>query len=463
MWPNVHSRGNRERFQLGFINYGWFAVKIKVTLIAFRGIAPARKVEKIFSGEEFTIGRADDNEIVLEDPDRYCSRYHARCYQISGSYYLEDTSSPGTQLNSGQFITRGQRHKFQDGDRLIIGENQLLVTVEEDEPEHPQQASIDSFSIDDFFSETEADVVESNAASRVVPLPNIPLGNTADYYRAQKHQYEADAADQHPFDFSDLSPHGADSSEMTPSPVSELSAVVDDVSEASDPLQSPGSGSLTKQPQNTLLTGREESVATAEHDQTAELHIDSRAMRAFLDGLGLKPEDLIGRNKVEIMHSAGEMLNLLTKGTMEILQTRNEIKREFGMDVTRIGAVRNNPLKFCQRVEEAMLIMLTHSEGYLGPQESVSEGVVDVKAHQVAVMSGMQAALTALLKRFEPTALESQLNVRFTLSKKSRYWDMYTTAYQQLQLEAQDNFHGLFGEEFSRVYEEQVRQINKVL
>ncbi|SER19799.1 FHA domain protein [Amphritea atlantica] len=441
-------------------------MKIKVTLIAFRGIAPARKVEKIFSGEDFTIGRADDNEIVLEDPDRYCSRYHARCYQISGSYYLEDTSSPGTQLNSGQFITRGQRHKFQDGDRLIIGENQLLVTVEEDEPEHPQQVSIDSFSIDDFFAETETDFVESSAASRVAPLPNIPLGNTADYYRAQKHQYEADAVDQHPFDFSDLSPHGTDSSEVTP-PVSELLAVANDVSEASETLQSPGcdsgSDSLTKQPQNALLTGREESVATVEQDQTAELHIDSRAMRAFLDGLGLKPEDLIGRNKVEIMHSAGEMLNILTKGTMEILQTRNEIKREFGMDVTRIGAVRNNPLKFCQRVEEAMLIMLTHSEGYLGPQESVSEGVVDVKAHQVAVMSGMQAALTALLKRFEPTALESQLNVRFTLSKKSRYWDMYTTAYQQLQLEAQDNFHGLFGEEFSRVYEEQVRQINKVL
>jgi type VI secretion system protein len=133
------------------------------------------------------------------------------------------------------------------------------------------------------------------------------------------------------------------------------------------------------------------------------------------------------------------------------------------MDVTRIGAVRNNPLKFCSSVDEAMLIMLTQSEGYLGPQESVLEGVVDVKAHQVAVMSGMQAALTSLLDRFEPATLESQLTTRFTLSKKSRYWDMYTTAYQQLQLEAQDNFHGLFGEEFSRVYEEQVRQINRVL
>ncbi len=446
------------------------AVKIRVTLIAFRGIAPARKVEKVFSGEEFTVGRADDNEIVLEDPDRYCSRYHARCYQISGSYYLEDTSSPGTQLNSGQFITRGQRHKLQDGDRLIIGENQLLVAVEDDEPVREQQVNMESFSIDDFFGEAEPDFDEPHTASQVAPLPNIPLGNTADYYRAQKHQHEVHSADDHPFDFSDLSPHGAILGNAPSYPVSEPAPEVNQDSESTDPLQlvvptaaDSDEFAMRGGTVATSLTDDTDSVPAVDPSQSAELHIDSRAIRAFLEGLGLKPEDLIGRNKVDIMHSAGEMLKILTKGTMEILQTRNEIKREFGMDVTRIGAVRNNPLKFCQRIEEAMLIMLTHSDGYLGPQESVSEGVVDVKAHQVAVMSGMQAALTALLKRFEPAALESQLNVRFTLSKKSRYWDLYTTSYQQLQLEAQDNFHGLFGEEFSRVYEEQVRQINKVL
>ncbi|WP_299204925.1 type VI secretion system-associated FHA domain protein TagH [uncultured Amphritea sp.] len=460
-------------------------MKIRITLIAFRGIAPARKVEKVFSGEDFTIGRADDNEIVLEDPDRYCSRYHVRCYQISGSYYLEDISSPGTQLNAGQFITRGQRHKLQDGDCLIIGENQLLVSVEDDEPVRHQQTSQDSFSIDDFFSETEADLAEHHPVSRVAPLPNIPLGNTADFYRAPKYQSSVDSEDHNPFDFSDLSLHVGTSNDCTADVSGEsLSAAYDD--SASEGLLKPAmpytsdvDESVTaknqvapesmsveqSQAQSPALNSSELNSSELNNSElnNSELHIDSRAIRAFLDGLGLKSEDLIGRNKVEIMHAAGEMLKILTKGTMEILQTRSDIKREFGMDVTRIGAVRNNPLKFCHSIEDAMLIMLTHSEGYLGPQEAVLEGVVDVKAHQVAVMSGMQAALTALLKRFEPAALESQLNVRFTLSKKSRYWDLYTTAYQQLQHEAQDSFHGLYGDEFSRVYEEQVRQIHKVL
>ncbi len=447
-------------------------MKIRLSLIAFRGIAPAKKVEKVFSGEEFTLGRADDNDIVLEDPDRYCSRYHARCYLISGSYYLEDTSSPGTQLNAGQFITRGQRHKLQDGDRLVVGENQLLVTVDEDQPVRLQQAPIDSFSIDDFFAEHDAELAESNPPAKVAPLPNIPLGHTNDFYRSPKSHSDVTSEEQEPFDFSDLSSFMSGSKTEEPSvdetPLNEIAqASVAVVENSVSEKESESSGALTsdsKAPSEVI----ENPSANAESasGQTAsgsELHIDSRAIRSFLEGLGLNPKDLIGKNKVEIMSAAGEMLNILTKGTMEILQTRNEIKREFGMDVTRIGAVRNNPLKFCSNVDEAMLIMLTHSEGYLGPQESVLEGVVDVKAHQVAVMSGMQAALTSLLGRFEPATLESQLTTRFTLSKKSRYWDMYTAAYQQLQLEAQDNFHGLFGEEFSRVYEEQVRQINRVL
>ncbi|WP_428036900.1 type VI secretion system-associated FHA domain protein TagH [Amphritea sp.] len=459
-------------------------MKIRITLIAFRGIAPARKVEKVFSGEEFTLGRADDNDIVLEDPDRYCSRYHVRCYQISGSYYLEDTSSPGTQLNAGQFITRGQRHKLQDGDSLIIGENQLLVSVEDDLPVRHQQINQDSFSIDDFFAEPEADFVEQHSVSRVAPLPNIPLGNTADFYRAPKQQVSVDTDDQSPFDFSDLSQYTGISADETDLLSESLSDVPDNFESANllqsrtiavpvsiEPVEShvqvrtePVSASIDMTDSVSVDQPDEQGSDLNSSDlNSTELHIDSRAIRAFLEGLGLKPEDLIGRNKVEIMHSAGEMLKILTKGTMEILQTRSDIKREFGMDVTRIGAVRNNPLKFCHSIEEAMLIMLTHSEGYLGPQEAVLEGVVDVKAHQVAVMSGMQAALTALLKRFEPAALESQLNVRFTLSRKSRYWDLYTTAYQQLQHEAQDSFHGLYGDEFSRVYEEQVRQIHKVL
>ncbi|BBB25257.1 type VI secretion system-associated FHA domain protein TagH [Amphritea japonica] len=447
-------------------------MKIRLTLIAFRGIAPARKVEKVFSGEEFTLGRADDNDIVLEDPDRYCSRYHARCYLISGSYYLEDTSSPGTQLNTGQFITRGQRHKLQDGDRLVVGENQLLVTVEEDQPVRLQQASVDSFSIDDFFAEHEAELHESQPPARTAPLPNIPLGHADDYYRSPKSHSIAPQQEQEPFDFSDLSNFMSGSETDTLSveeePLNEIApASVAVIERTVSVEESESSGALANDSQAPAEVMEKPSVkAESASDQMtsgSELHIDSRAIRSFLEGLGLNPKDLIGKNKVEIMRAAGEMLNILTKGTMDILQTRNDIKREFGMDVTRIGAVRNNPLKFCSNVDEAMLIMLTHSEGYLGPQESVLEGVVDVKAHQVAVMSGMQAALTSLLERFEPVTLESQLTTRFTLSKKSRYWDMYTTAYQQLQLEAQDNFHGLFGEEFSRVYEEQVRQINRVL
>ena len=129
------------------------------------------------------------------------------------------------------------------------------------------------------------------------------------------------------------------------------------------------------------------------------------------------------------------------------------------MDVTRIGALMNNPLKFSQTTNEAMVKLLTHAEGYMSADEAVREGVVDAKAHQVAVMAGMQSAIVSMLDRFRPDSLEEQLTSRFVLSRKGKYWDMYKDAYRQIVIEAEDNFHALFGDQFSRVYQEQVREI----
>ncbi len=136
-------------------------MKIILSTIAFRSIASVRPTVAEAINKELTIGRSPDNDFILEDPERYCSRYHARCYLLNGSYFIEDCSSSGTLVNETQRLERGHRYQLQDGDTLIIGENQLRVSLIAEPGKMTtaiataKAAPISAFSIDDFFQPQE--------------------------------------------------------------------------------------------------------------------------------------------------------------------------------------------------------------------------------------------------------------------------------------------------------------------
>jgi type VI secretion system protein len=98
------------------------------------------------------------------------------------------------------------------------------------------------------------------------------------------------------------------------------------------------------------------------------------------------------------------------------------------------------------------------------PVEAVREGLEDLRAHQMAVIVGTQAALRSLLQRFDPQTLEQRLGSHSLMERllsggrKKRCWDMFRDLYDEIAQEAQDDYEKLFGREFSRAYEEQVRK-----
>ncbi len=80
-----------------------------------------------FGEDGGTIGRADTNKLVLDDPDRTVSRVHAQVVWRSGSYVIIDRGSNPLQLN-GRPIGVGNQAPLQAGDRLLIGGFELLVS-----------------------------------------------------------------------------------------------------------------------------------------------------------------------------------------------------------------------------------------------------------------------------------------------------------------------------------------------
>lgn len=85
---------------------------------------------KVFDDRGGTIGRADNNFWVLPDPEKSVSRTHAAVRVISGSFYLEDLSVNGIFLRStGEQIGRGEPYALRDGDRIAVGDYELLAQV----------------------------------------------------------------------------------------------------------------------------------------------------------------------------------------------------------------------------------------------------------------------------------------------------------------------------------------------
>ena len=81
-------------------------------------------------------------------------------------------------------------------------------------------------------------------------------------------------------------------------------------------------------------------------------------------------------------------------------------------------------------------------------------------------MAGVEAAITALLKRFEPARLEERMGKPGALgslfgSRQAQYWQQFTELYTQISREAEDDFQVLFGREFSRAYEEHSARLRR--
>ena len=194
---------------------------------------------------------------------------------------------------------------------------------------------------------------------------------------------------------------------------------------------------------------------------------DDPVIQALMRGLGLT-ELGSKRSAEEVAELAGAMLREATAGTMGVLMARAMTKRESRLEMTMISSQANNPLKFFPDADSALMQMMNASmPGYMQPVKAYANAFDDLKAHELAIMAGMRAALNGVLKRFDPAVIEQRLQVPTVMDKmlssnrKAKMWDRMVELYQQMALEADEDFQRLFGETFGDAYEEQIARLQQ--
>ena len=187
--------------------------------------------------------------------------------------------------------------------------------------------------------------------------------------------------------------------------------------------------------------------------------------RAFLAAVGVEDLAIADDDLVSTMSRMGRMMKVLITGLREILMTRTSIKSEFRIEQTMINAGGNNPLKFSISAEQAIEAMVRPAtRGYLNAETATEQALNDIKAHEIAMVTGMEAALKGVLVKLDPEILSGQLETKGGFSgllrgKKARYWEVYEKLYAEIADQAENDFHELFSREFARAYKEQLSKL----
>jgi type VI secretion system FHA domain protein len=166
------------------------------------------------------------------------------------------------------------------------------------------------------------------------------------------------------------------------------------------------------------------------------------------------------------MQLIGELLRESLAGTLGLLAARMIAKRELGAGATMLQTRGNNPLKFSPNVDAALAHLLGPPlRGFIGPRDAVHDAFGDLRAHQVAVLAGMRAALEAVLQRFDPVALEARLAPRgmwdhlMPVNRRAKLWEQFGEQYAEILREVEDDFDSLFGKAFLQAYEAQLAEL----
>lgn len=183
---------------------------------------------------------------------------------------------------------------------------------------------------------------------------------------------------------------------------------------------------------------------------------DTALIEAFFRGLGMDPNGATD----DTMEAMGKRFRMLVEGVMHMLRTRAREKQNVRVAQTIIGSTNVNPLKFMATTDDALAALVTpRGTGYLPPDAAIAAAFRDLADHQVRTWTGMQSALRQMIDRFDPAAIEAEIEaaglIRSLLAggRSAKLWQLYNDRYKDIARAAEDRFLGEVGADFRDAYE----------
>lgn len=448
---------------------------IQIKAISYNGM-PYSSLSAEFDELGGDIGRAEDNTLVLPDPDKHISRLHATVNYRRGQYHICNHGSATPVILNGRALEKDQSEVIAPGDEIRIGGYTLQVMADDRAvnslfTNSSMQASASDFS-NNFFAQPAGN------SSGAEQHPSEQLKEFVDYSnKSDKSDFFADPFSRKPSPaMSELIPENYDPFAGLPAsdglsknsdpamkhslldesalsvndqhidafihtknPVDELSAQPDmrDIDplmilegaankaelpefhlQRDDALELHGAFEPPKRQSEASVKQNTRAIMAEEISGQNFAIGDLSLLEAFLTGAGMQGRNPSVKLTPEFMYRMGLILRTSTQGTLDLLLARAMAKQEMRANMTLIAPKENNPLKFSPDVETALTHLLTQQgKGFMTPEEAIKDAYEDLRSHQFGFMAGMRAALAGLLEKFKPSGLERRFT-KVTLMDK---------------------------------------------
>ena len=389
---------------------------------------------KVFEGMGGTIGRLPDNDWVFPDP--YISGRHALIRYLSGKYFVEDISTNGVFINSpSNRLPRAQPHPLQSGDVLYIDAYEIKVSIEAD-----ARATLDPFAM----LERQPGAPAPAASEHTAGFEGQPSSNSTDWFG------------------------------MSELPAKQRPASVPGRGR-SDPPRAAAAAPPAEEP---AAVPKQVAVRRSVTVPVRSAHVAANARNFASRGAGRRSEDTMMKQLLasagiqgvepssELAQTIGSLMRVMVSGLMEVLRARERVKDELRIRGTSFKPANNNPLKFSANVDDAFHnLLVKRNPAYLAAPEAFDDALNDVRDHQAAILAALRLAFETMLARFDPNRLQEDFDRQIRKGSilgapaKLRYWDLYRDRYGELVKDADSGFRNLFGDEFTKAYEEQLKRL----
>jgi type VI secretion system FHA domain protein len=390
----------------------------------------------LFQTREFdalpvTIGRDATCTLALEDPHKHISRVHVELEEENGAYWMSVVSKVNPVMVKGRRYGPGTRLTLKSGDSFEMGEFEVQVMFAEKvrpAPPPPEKKSLIKM------------LAEEGEELQELPPPEPGIFDEPTYVgSAEEPTYVGPAMAPPP------------PSAPAPAPERRVSAT-----EITAPPKAPPAPAKPAAPAPKPAPAPVASPAGM-----------SDGLRAFMEGAGLPYKDVSAAESERLLRDCGAILRASVEGLMMLLIARGEMRKEFEAEErTMVAARDNNPLKLMADPHEAMQFLFDpadRTDGFLDPVQAIGDACEDMRAHELALMAGMRAAIMGALRRFDPQVLEKAFEKSaggFSLgSRKAKLWELFQAHQQKLAQDAQEDFNKVFGRDFMAAYQAQLRRL----
>ena len=364
-----------------------------------------------FEALPVTIGRDATCTLALDDPHKHISRVHVELEEEAGTYWMSVVSKVNPVMVKGRRYGPGTRLTLKSGDSFEMGEFEVQVLFPEKARAAPPPAEKKSL-IKMLAEEDEGEAEKIPAPEPgIFDEPTFVGGNEEPTYRGPA---------------------------MKPAPAVE-----------------------TKPPPPAPRPAPAAATAAAPAASMND------GLRVFLEGAGMPHKEVSAVQSERLLRDCGTVLRAAVEGLMMLLIARGEMRKEFEAEErTMVAARDNNPLKLMADPHEAMQFLFDptdRTDGFLDPVQAIGDACEDLRAHELALMAGMRAAILGALRHFDPQTLEKVLEKSsggFSLvSRKAKLWEAFVAHQQKLAQEAQEDFNKVFGRDFMAAYQSQLRKL----